>query len=337
MSFAACSMLSAIISLPASSGSVRDDAAVDVGRERDEALGREAVAHLLDLVVEPPPLLEHDHSRRPIPIRAPRGSPGPRVPLLGKLTISASRDPPDHGRPAQTTERRLAGRHGEEPGSEPQAHEHQGRDAHARRLVDDVPPLPRDPAAAARGGGVHPHRRSASSRCSATPTAAPRSAWPATSSSPRGVLGDAEDEYLTLRRSRRRARREPRPHAPPRVRAPAPGHDARRRRRGLGSRTSGSRSPRRWRSRWRGRTPRWPAPGIPHRRPAGLSESSTHCTRSPVTDAHCWIGRHEVRVGFLQVRTGSTPVRTCCCWCSMLVRHDVFSKDRHGLAGGVPT
>ena len=42
-------------------GLVRDDPAVDVGRERDEALGREAVAHLLDLVVEAPPLLEHDH------------------------------------------------------------------------------------------------------------------------------------------------------------------------------------------------------------------------------------------------------------------------------------
>ena len=34
----------------------------------------------------------------------------------------------------------------------------QGRDAHARRLVDDVPPLPRDPAAASRGRGVHPDR-----------------------------------------------------------------------------------------------------------------------------------------------------------------------------------
>src|SRR5207249_3217241 len=38
----------------------RDLAAVHVGRERDEALARVPVAHLFDLLVEPPPLLDHD-------------------------------------------------------------------------------------------------------------------------------------------------------------------------------------------------------------------------------------------------------------------------------------
>ena len=38
-------------------------AAVDVGRQRHQALGGEAVADLLDLTVEPPPLLQDDHAR----------------------------------------------------------------------------------------------------------------------------------------------------------------------------------------------------------------------------------------------------------------------------------
>ena len=50
----------------------------------------------------------------------------------------------------------------------------------------------------------------------------------------RGVLGDAEDRYMTFCRSRRRVRHQPRAHAPPGARAPAPGHHAARRRRGLG-------------------------------------------------------------------------------------------------------
>ena len=50
------------MSLAASSGSLVRHAAVDVGRQGHEALGGEAVAGLLDLVVHAPPLLEHDHA-----------------------------------------------------------------------------------------------------------------------------------------------------------------------------------------------------------------------------------------------------------------------------------
>ena len=59
MSLAAWSRFSAIISLPASSGSVRRLAVVQVGRQRHEPLGGEAVAHVLDVRHEPPPLLDH--------------------------------------------------------------------------------------------------------------------------------------------------------------------------------------------------------------------------------------------------------------------------------------
>jgi hypothetical protein len=38
------------------------DTPVHVGRERDEPFGRESVADFLDLVVDAPPLLEHDHT-----------------------------------------------------------------------------------------------------------------------------------------------------------------------------------------------------------------------------------------------------------------------------------
>ena len=37
-------------------------AVVQVGRQRDEALGGEAVAHVLDVGHQPPPLLDHDHA-----------------------------------------------------------------------------------------------------------------------------------------------------------------------------------------------------------------------------------------------------------------------------------
>src|SRR5206468_1934089 len=36
---------------------------VEVGRERYEAVGREAVAYAADVIVQTPPLLEHDDSR----------------------------------------------------------------------------------------------------------------------------------------------------------------------------------------------------------------------------------------------------------------------------------
>ena len=84
------------------------------------------------------------------------------------------------------------------PDPHAEAHEQQGRDADARRLVDDVPPLPRDPPRPARGVGVRPDRASGSSRRSATPTAAPRSSSPATSTCARGVLGEAETRYMTF-------------------------------------------------------------------------------------------------------------------------------------------
>ena len=50
----------------------------------------------------------------------------------------------------------------------------------------------------------------------------------------RGVLGDAEDRYMTFVDPDARVRHQPRAHAPARVRAPAPGHHAARRRRRLG-------------------------------------------------------------------------------------------------------
>ena len=43
-------------------GLLRELAAVDVGGQGHEALRRESVAGLLDLVVHAPPLLEHDHT-----------------------------------------------------------------------------------------------------------------------------------------------------------------------------------------------------------------------------------------------------------------------------------
>ena len=60
---------------------------------------------------------------------------------------------------------------------------------------------------------------------------------------------------------------------------------------------------------------------------------------TPERAARCW---HEA-FGFDRVPgnpyRGSTPVRMCCCWmsCVFVVHNVVFSKDRYGSAGGVPT
>ena len=101
---------------------------------------------------------------------------------------------------------------GEEPRPEPQAREHQGRDAHARRLDDDVPPLLGDPAAASRGVGVPPDRRRI---FAVLGDADCRTAFCVVGNEfiARGVLGDAEDKYLSFvdpdRRVRRRASASP--------------------------------------------------------------------------------------------------------------------------------
>ena len=205
----------------------------------------------------------------------------------------------------------------EEPRSEPQAHEHQGRDADARRLVDDVPPLPRDPAAASRGRGVHPDREAhlpgvRRRRLSHRVLRGGQRVHRARRARRRG------GRVPLLRRSRRRVRRRasgsrtcPRSCTCARTRRSSP-------RPRVGTRTSGRGSPRRSASRWRGACPPSPAPAIRPRRPAGPSDRDALTCTHAVTNAQCWRGvRGFARVPASPYR-GDAPVRMCCCWMSML-------------------
>jgi hypothetical protein len=72
MSLAALAMSMAIISLPASSGSLVVLPVVQVGGEGGEALGREPVAHVGDVGDEAPPLLDDDQTEPGALLRAAR-------------------------------------------------------------------------------------------------------------------------------------------------------------------------------------------------------------------------------------------------------------------------
>ena len=117
--------------------------------------------------------------------------------------------------------------------------------------------------------------QSGSSRCSATPTAVPRSAWSGNEFIARSVLGDAEDKYLTfVDPDAAFVQSLGLTHLPAFVHlrqdttlvASAEGWDPER------VATSGQGS-----GEVHGvdATRRWPGPGIPHRRPAGLFDSRT--------------------------------------------------------------
>ena len=71
-----------------------------------------------------------------------------------------------------------------------------------------------------------------------------------------------------------------------------------------------------------------------HARLARLTIDALTCTIA-VTNAQCWHGaRGFARVP--QVRTGETPCTDVLLLGVNVVHRDVFSKDRNGLAGGVP-
>src|SRR5262245_51964214 len=63
-------------------------AAVEIGRERDEAVAREAVAHVADVVDEAPPLLDHEDAG-PAARRGPREIAPYGLPAARELDVTS--------------------------------------------------------------------------------------------------------------------------------------------------------------------------------------------------------------------------------------------------------